>query len=102
LFHVCGALSVIDKCNKIKVCEIKIAAACIEDLLHSEFRKGRLLQNVKSFNLYITYLIELVIHDETIERNLERIILSAEDMNVISDYYYLVATLLRLKVLIFI
>lgn len=84
--------------NKAKICEIRIAAACIEDLLRCEFEKGRLGQDIRRFHLYLSYLIDIADHDSVVRANLEEMILSANDMNVISDYFYLAAMLLRIKV----
>lgn len=84
--------------NKAKASSFRIAAACIEDLLRCEFEKGRLGQKIERFHLYLSYLIDLADHDSVIEANLEEIILSANDMNVMSDYFYLAAMLLRIKV----
>ncbi|XP_070497376.1 uncharacterized protein [Chironomus tepperi] len=81
----------------IKYYKIKIVERFIEDLLHCEFQKIKLEQDIKNFNLYIQQLIDLAYHEKTIDENMERILLSASDMNVISDYYYLAATQLRLQ-----
>lgn len=84
--------------NKARTCEIRIAVACIEDLLRCEFEKGRLNQDIRLFQHYLSYLIDIAAHDNVVRDNLEEIILSANDMNVISDYFYLAAMILRLKV----
>lgn len=84
--------------KKIKSYEIRIAAACVEDLLRCEFAKGRLNQDIYFFHFYLSHLMNLAKFNKAIRDDLERVILSASDMDVISDYYYLAATLLRLKV----
>lgn len=50
------------------------------------------------FNLYINLIIDLAKKEKFIDLQLEKILLSANDMNVISDYYYLAADMLRLNV----
>ena len=86
------------KGRKSIVCENRISAAFIEELLKCEFQKGRLKQNIHFFHIYLYYLIDLAMYDMVVDADLERIILSTSDMNVISDYYYLAATLLRILV----
>jgi hypothetical protein len=86
------------KSIKTNVCEIRIAVACIEELLRCEFEKGRLKQSIHLFHLYLSLLIDLASRDELIFASLEKYILNANDMNVISDYYYLASMLLRIKV----
>lgn len=84
---------------KAKTYEIRIAAACLEELLKSEFEKGKLRQDIRFFHFYLYLLMELTSKaDQPVKDDMERIILSAANMNVISDYYYLAAMLLRLKV----
>lgn len=87
------------KGQKTKVYEIRIAAACAEELLRCEFGKGRIKQNINFFHYFLSHLIDLAEFDKKVKDDLERIILSASDMNVISDFYYLAATLLRFKVI---
>jgi hypothetical protein len=84
--------------KKAKSYEIRIAAACIEELLRCEFSKPRLSQDIHFFHFYLHHLLDLAKYSKSLRDDLERIILSASDMNVISDYYYLAATLLRFKV----
>lgn len=94
----CDALPRMSKNSKTNVCEIRIAVACIEELLRCEFEKGRLKQSIRSFHLYLSLLIDLALKDELILASLEKYILIANDMNVVSDYYYLASMLLRIKV----
>jgi len=86
--------------NLIKHYKTQIVERFIEDLLYCEFQKLKPEQDIKNYNLYLQQLIDLAYHEETIDANMERVILSASDMNVISDYYYLAATQLRLQVCI--
>lgn len=86
------------KGSKKKSYEMRIAAACIEELLRCEFAKGRFEQNIHFLHFYLCHLMDLAVHDMIVKEDLERIILSASDMDVISDYYYLAATTLRFKV----
>jgi hypothetical protein len=86
------------KMSKMDVCEIRIAVACIQELLRCEFEKGRLKQNIHMFHLYLSLLLDLAYSDEITFASLEKFILSARDMNVLSDYYYLASMLLRIKV----
>ncbi|KAL7049656.1 hypothetical protein ACKWTF_003804 [Chironomus riparius] len=81
----------------IKYYKAQIVERFIEHLLYCEFQKLKPEQDIKNFNLYLQQLIDLAYHEKTIDENMERIILSASDMNVISDYYYLAATQLRLQ-----
>lgn len=75
-----------------------ICAAISQDLLRSEFSKPQEEQDIKKFNLYVNLVIDLALRESFIDRQLEKLFLSANDMNVISDYYYLVANMLRFKV----
>ena len=84
----------------IKYYKAQIVERFLEHLLYCEFQKLKPEQDIKNFNLYLQQLIDLAYHEKTIDENMERIILSASDMNVISDYYYLAATQLRLQVCI--
>lgn len=88
-----------EKGRKAESYEIRIAVACVEELLRCEFAKGRLNQDIHFFHFYLAHLIDLAKNNKSIQDDLERIILSASDMNVISDYYYLAATLIRFKVI---
>lgn len=94
----CHALTDNSKGSKKKSYETRIAASCVEELLRCEFAKGRFEQNIRFFHFYLYHLTDLAAHDSIVKNDLERIILSASDMNVISDYYYLAATTLRFKV----
>lgn len=47
--------------------------------------------------MYVQQLIELALNYKTVEKNLEDILLCANDMNVISEYYYLAASQVRLQ-----
>lgn len=98
ILFVFETLNNTSKNNKARICELHIAAACIQDLLRCEFKKGRLKQDIHFFHLYLSHLIDLATKDKAIGDNLEKIILSATDMDVLSDYYYLAATLIRIKV----
>lgn len=84
--------------QKQNYCECFISAAIVQDLLQSEFVKPRERQSISTLNLYVNLLLDLAEKENSIDRQLEKILLSANNMNVISDYYYLVANLLRLKV----
>jgi hypothetical protein len=84
--------------NLIKHYKTQIVERFIEDLLYCEFQKLKPEQDIKNYNLYLQQLIDLAYHEKSIEENMERVVLSASDMNVISDYYYLAATQLRLQV----
>lgn len=84
----------------IKYYKLQIVERFIEELLHCEFQKSKPQQDIKNYNLYLQQLIDLSFHETTIGENMDRILLSANDMNVISDYYYLAATQLRLQVCI--
>lgn len=70
----------------------------MQDLLQSEFAKPIGEQSPARYNLYLNLLVELALQENFIDRQLEKLILSATDLNVASDYYYLAANLLRLKV----
>lgn len=83
---------------KLRGCQLFVLAAVAQDLLWSEFRKPHDEQSLKSLNLYVNLTIDLALREPFIERQLERLLLSANDMEVLSDYYYLVANVLRLKV----
>lgn len=84
--------------QKQNYCECFISAAIVQDLLQSEFVKPREQQSISTLNLYVNLLLDLAEKENSIDRQMEKILLSANNMNVISDYYYLVANLLRLKV----
>lgn len=75
-----------------------ICAAISGDLLRSEFSKPQEEQDIKKYNLYVNLFIDLALRESFIDRQLEKLFLSANDMNVISNYYYLVANMLRFKV----
>lgn len=94
----CRTLPDPEKGKKMKSYELRIAAACIEELLRCEFAKGRFNQDIYFFHFYLAHLMDLAKFNKAIRDDMERVILSASDMDVISDYYYLAATLLRLKV----
>lgn len=79
-------------------CELFICAAIVQNLIHSEFAKPLEEQGIGRHNLYVNLIIDLALKEKFVEKQLEKILLSATDMNVISDYYYLVANLLRFKV----
>lgn len=96
--NVCETLLSSNQSTTDKACEIQIATSCIEDLLQMEFQKSTLHQNIKNYSLYIDQLLTLASFDQTIYDNMEKILLSVSNMKVVSDYYYLAATLIRLKV----
>lgn len=79
-------------------CELFVCAGIGQDLIQSELAKPLEQQSILTFNLYVNLLIDLAAKEEFVDRQLEKILLSANDMNVTSDYYYFVANLLRLKV----
>lgn len=81
---------------KLRGCELFICAAITQELLvSSEFKSPR---SIVELNLYINLIIDLAQRERLIDSKLEKIILSATDMAVSSDYFYLAANLLRLKV----
>jgi hypothetical protein len=84
--------------NRLHGCELFVCAAITQELLFSEFKSPRHQQNTANLNLYINLIIDLAQQERLIDRKLEKIFLSATDMDVSSDYYYLAANLLRLKV----
>lgn len=75
-----------------------ICAAILQDLFQSVFKKPREQQKILMFSLYIKLIIHLAKKQKFIDLQLEKILLSATDMNVISEYYYLAADMLRLNV----
>lgn len=83
---------------RLRGCEMFICAVIIQELLSSEFQSPRDEQNLTNLNLYINLLIDLAQRERLIDSKLDKILLSANDMEVNSDYYYLAANLLRLKV----
>lgn len=83
---------------KLRQCKVFVCAAIMQDLLQSEFTKPITEQLPDRFNLYLNLLVDLALQENFIDRQLEKLILSATDLNVASDYYYLAANLLRLKV----
>lgn len=50
------------------------------------------------FNLYLNLIVALARQEDYVDRQLEKLFLSACDMEVISEYYYLAANVLREKV----
>lgn len=84
--------------KKLRQCKLFVCAAIMQDLLQSEFAKPIGEQSPARYNLYLNLLVELALQENFIDRQLEKLILSATDLNVASDYYYLAANLLRLKV----
>ena len=82
----------------IKECRLFICAAIAQDLLQSEFVLPREQQNIENLNLYVNLIIDLANKEKNFERNLSKILLCANEMNVNSDFYYLAANMLRLKV----
>jgi len=75
-----------------------VTATIIGDLIKSELDKVRERQDVNKLNLYINLLIDIAKQNDMVDRQMEKILLIASDMDVKSDYYYLAANLLRLKV----
>jgi hypothetical protein len=80
------------------VCQRFVTATIIGDLIKSELDKVRERQDVNKLNLYINLLIDIAKQNDMVDRQMEKILLIASDMDVKSDYYYLAANLLRLKV----
>lgn len=82
----------------IKRSRLYICAAIAQDLLLSEFARPMNEQNFENLNLFVNITVDLALNEVEIEKKLEKIFLCANDMNVLSDYYYLVANVLRFKV----
>lgn len=83
--------------DNLSACEVHIAEGFLEDLLQKEFRKKKAHQNIKNYNVIISKISEVAANPLAKPHfNLERLVLSATT-EVISEYYYLVATHLRFK-----
>lgn len=75
-----------------------IRSAIAQDLFRTEFAKPKDEQNLSNFNLYGNLIIDLALQEPFVSAQLDRIFLSANSMDVISDYYYMIANMLMFKV----
>lgn len=82
-------------------CHAHILEGFMEDLLQKEFKKDKSLQDIQNLSLFICKIIEIASHPNFAKHfNLEKLFLSV-NTDVISDYYYLVATHLRIRVCLY-
>ncbi|KAG5677374.1 hypothetical protein PVAND_007138 [Polypedilum vanderplanki] len=107
--HLSSAIKLFPNHRKLKfVCDLQtdeyvgpchghILEGFMEDLLQKEFKKDKSLQDIRNFNLYISKIIEIASLPNIAKHfNLEKLFLSV-NTEVISEYYYLVATHLRIR-----
>ena len=82
----------------VKRCRLFICSAMAQDLLLTEISRPTEEQSLENLNLFVNTIVDLAINNDDVNKKLERIFLCANDMKITSDYYYLVANVLRFKV----
>jgi hypothetical protein len=82
----------------IKRCRLFICAAIAQDLLLTEFTRPMEEQSLENLNLFVNIIVDLAVAQPEVNGKLERVFLCANNMNVSSDFYYMVANILRFKV----
>lgn len=86
---------------KLHLCRVFIVVEIIRDLLHIEFQKPRSKQSIENFNMYLNIFLSIADQESFEVDKLENIFFSVKHTDVISDYYFLIANLIRERVSLF-
>ena len=83
---------------KLHMCRVFVVVEIIRDLLHIEFQKPRNKQSVVRFNMYLNIFLSIAKQESFKVDTLENVFFSMKHTDVISDYYFLIANLIRVRV----
>ena len=86
---------------KLHACRVFIVVEIVRDLLYIEFQKPRSKQNVLKFNMYLNIFLSIANQETFGVDKMENILFSVKHTDVISDYYFLIANLIRDRVSLF-
>lgn len=83
---------------KLHLCRVFIVVEIIRDLLHIEFQKPQSQQSIEKFNMYLNIFLSIANHESFEVDKLENVFFYVKHTDVTSDYYYLIANLIRVRV----